>query len=137
MAKSCGRGRGQHSEKAGIGELPRPVPEHPRRKAVRGDDDPSVLGRRLDLSAANLGERHIPERAATIPALEAVSGEESLGSRVGIELLLGEPLDPGESVARLPAALRVEEVPGEDLRFPLSEAEVSKPRYRLVGAHAR
>jgi hypothetical protein len=89
-----------------------------------GDDQPCRLGRIVELAVADRSERQVAERAAPFPALVARLSDDALRLGRGIEAVERlEPLDPGEPVPALAAALGVQEVIGERARIGGREAE--------------
>ena len=129
MSESRGRRRGERGDQSAVGQPANPVSEHPRRKAAVGDDDTRVVGRRGELCVADRRQREIAERTAPVPPLEARLVGDELGTSRGIEIFEGgEPLDPREAVATLPASLGGEEVVGECLRVAFVEAEARQTR---------
>jgi hypothetical protein len=95
----------------------------------------ACFGADSELRGADLRQRQVAERSAAVPALVALGRDEPLGLRGGIELLLGEPIDPREPVAGLPSGLRIEEVGGERLGVTSLEPEVEQAWQRLVRLH--
>ena len=92
------------------------------------DDDAGARGRRLDLRPDDLREDEVAERAARLPALEPLLGNDAFRPRAGLQPVQSlEPVDAREPVARLPALLRRDEVPGEHAGVPLAEAEAADP----------
>ena len=102
---------------------------------MRGDDDPRVSRRGRDLRRADCTQREVAERAAAVPALEALLGLEPLGASVDVDLTAGEPLDPRQPVAALAATLGVQEVIGQELRLALGEAELAQLGQGVFGPH--
>ena len=84
---------------------------------VGGHDQPGVLRRGGELRVADRGQRQVAERAASLPALVARLGHDTLRARSRVEVgQAREPVDAREAVAGLAARLGVHEVVGQGLR---------------------
>src|SRR3954454_2839879 len=104
------RRRSEHADEPAGGEAADVVPEHPGGEGPLADDEASVRRRRGELRAHDPAEHEITDRAAAVPALEAVLllEQRRLGSGV-VALEPLEPRDPRVAVPLLPALLgRVE-----------------------------
>src|SRR5262249_58678908 len=98
MPQPWRRRRRQNGEQSPGGKPTHVMTEHPRRKAVVGDDNPGVRRWVVELGVADRGERQVAEGATTVPALEARLVEHPLRPGVRIDAVERlEPRDPGEA----------------------------------------
>ena len=97
------------------------------------DDEPCGLGRILELTRADRGQRQVAERAAALPALVARLGDHAFGLGRRIEPFRVSSQSTRASRARASRALGVEEVVGERARVLLREAERPDPLLDLHG----
>ncbi len=136
MAETGRRGRGQDADEPAVGEPADVVAEHPGGERPLADDEARVRGRPLELRAHDPPEDEVADRAAAVPALEALVllEQRRLGSRV-VALELLEPRDPRVAVSLLAALLGSVEVRPQLLRVGLSEAERAQPAQALVSVH--
>ena len=112
------------------------MPEHPGRERPLADDEPRRRGRTLELRAHDAGEHEVADRAAAVPALEALRLLEQ--RRLGTRVVALEPLEPRNAcmtVPLLPPALRRVEVHPQLLRIGLAEAERAQPAQALLSVH--
>jgi len=136
MAEAPRRGCSQHADEAALGEAADVIAEHPGREGALADDEARMRGRPRELSAHDVPEHEVADRARAVPALEAllVLDQPRLGRRV-VALELLEPWDPRMPVPLLAAPLGCVEVRPELLRVGLRKAELPQPAESLVSVH--
>jgi hypothetical protein len=96
MAEARRRGSSESCDEPSVGKASGPVAENARREALVRDDDAGALGRRRQLGLDDRRKRQVTERAAALPTLVALVGDDPLGARGRVEV--GErrqPVEPG------------------------------------------
>ena len=121
-------GRGQRGDQAATREPPHPVAQHPRRKAVRRNDDARPLGRVGELGIADRGQRQVAQGAVAVPALESrfCGGPSWLSSGIQIGQRF-QPVDTREAMTPLAPGFRVQKVFGENSCVFLPKTELLEP----------
>ena len=130
MAEPRRRGRGQDADEPAVGEPADVVPEHPGRERPLADDEARVRGRPLELRAYDSPEDEIADRAASVPALEALGRPRAASARRPRRSPRA-PRATGSARGRVPACrvarLRRSEPTAPARRPPRSRARAAGP----------
>ena len=94
---------------------------------MRGDHEPSPLGRLGELSLDDARERQVPDRSVAVPMLVPGFGRDPAGLGASVEIRQRpQPGDPRDSVAGPAAAIRVLEVVGKRPRVGLGKTDLAE-----------
>ncbi len=137
----CGSRRGEVAVSAATrppsASLRTQWPSMPVGKAALGDDDPGMRRRTRERRPDDLVQHEVAERAAAVPALEALFRDQPVGPRAGVDLEPLEPVDAREAVSHLPPSLGVGEVLDEHVDGSVGKPERLEPSPSLLLRHAR